>query len=196
MHKEASEESEQLAMRLEEQFNILIASFFIVFDDPEVISMGLSHLQTQCATIKHGVSTYDNSSHINVLEDRWRKSDFATFLLHIHLSQHDALLGLVNGQQMHAFRLSQRDGSSHRFPINGQVHTSSLVMRSSERLCKKRPHALFHLLRISPMAQNPTPGAVMRHALSFEMEELTQFLGAQFGPMSHSTTAILTRQFC
>src|SRR5947209_5788928 len=36
----------------------------------------------------------------------------------------------------------------------------------------------------------------MGHALSFEMEELTQFMPAQFGPMSHPTTAILTCQFC
>jgi len=45
------------------------------------------------------------------------------------------------------------------------------------------------------MAQYPAPGTVMRHALAFEMEELTQFTGAQLGPMTHPTTTILPCQF-
>jgi len=32
----------------------------------------------------------------------------------------------------------------------------------------------------------------MGHALAFELEELAQFLGAQFGPMSHATVTDLS----
>src|SRR5438552_10026766 len=141
-----------LAMRLEEVFNILTYCGFIVFDHPEVISMGLYHLQTQCATIKHGVSADDHSSQIKLFEYGWRKGDFATFLLHIHLSQHHALLGLVHGQQMHAFRSSQRDGSSHRFPINGELNTPPFARSSSESLCKKLANSLLHLMRLHAMS--------------------------------------------
>jgi len=45
------------------------------------------------------------------------------------------------------------------------------------------------------MAQDPAPGTIVRHFLSLEMEQVTQFTAPQFRPMGHATTAILTRQF-
>lgn len=48
-------------MRLEEQLNILIESIFILFDGPEIISMGLDDHLAECATIKHGIATDHNS---------------------------------------------------------------------------------------------------------------------------------------
>src|SRR2546426_4517540 len=45
------------------------------------------------------------------------------------------------------------------------------------------------------MPQDSAPGAIVWHFLSLEMEELTQFTVTQFRPMSHATTAILSRQF-
>jgi len=82
-----------------------------------------------------------------------------------------------------------------RFAINGQVDTAPLALSCSGGLCKKPANDLFHLVRLHAMSQNPAPRTVMRHALAFEMEELAQFMGAEFGPMSHSTASILPGSF-
>jgi len=72
------------------------------------------------------------------------------------------------------------------------VDTASLALSGFGGLCKKPPNDLFHLVWLDTLSENATPRTGVRHALSFEMEELTQFTCSQFGPMSHASAAILS----
>src|SRR5258708_23581686 len=157
--------------------------------------MRLDHVQTEGATIKHGISADHHAAQIDLLEQGGGKGNFAPFLLHIHVSQHDALLWMIESQQMHPFRFSQGDGSSQRLAIQGKLDASPFRTRRFERVSKKRSHALLYLVWLDSMSQNSTPRAGVWHARSFEMEQFTQFTCSQFGPVSHATAATFTRLF-
>src|SRR2546428_7517564 len=96
---------------------------------------------------------------------------------------------------MDATRFSQWDGSPQRFAIQCQLDPASL--RLGIALCshKKLTEEVFHLRWLHRMTQDPAPGTVVRHLLSLQMEELTQFTTAQFRPMGHASAAILACQF-
>src|SRR5258708_13553122 len=102
--------------------------------------MRLDHVQTEGATIKHGISADHHAAQIDLLEQGGGKGNFAPFLLHIHLSQHDALLWLIESQQMHPFRFSQGDGSSHPLPIQGKLTSSPCPPPLSARSTNTRSH--------------------------------------------------------
>src|SRR5947209_19253112 len=97
---------------------------------------------------------------------------------------------------MDAFRFPQRNGSTQCFAIYCQVNTASLTLSGSGGLSKKVPNDLFDFAGLHPMAENSAPRTVMGHALSFDVEEVTQFVAAQLSPMSHRATTILPSQFC
>src|SRR5438445_3535657 len=84
--------SSQLAMGLEEDFNILIEALFIFFDRPEIISMRLHDLQAEGTAIKHGISTDHHPAQIYLAQQCGSKRDFTPLVLDIHLSQHHTLL--------------------------------------------------------------------------------------------------------
>src|SRR5207249_4341165 len=91
-----------LAMRLEEDFNILIEALFIFFDRPEVIAMRLYDLRAEGTPIKHGIATDYHPAQIDLVQQSGSKDDFTALVLDIHLRQYHALLGQVNRQQMHS----------------------------------------------------------------------------------------------
>jgi hypothetical protein len=96
---------------------------------------------------------------------------------------------------MDTARFSERDGAPQRFAIECQLDAASLRLGIAVGRHKKLTDALFHLCWLYRMTQHPAPGTVMRHPLSLQMQELTQFTTAQFGPMSHATAALLACQF-
>ncbi len=70
----------------EEDFNLLIKAFFILFDRPEIISMGLHDLRAKRTTIKHGISADHHPAQIYVAQQLGSKGDFLPLVLNIHLS--------------------------------------------------------------------------------------------------------------
>src|SRR6266568_5031549 len=96
---------------------------------------------------------------------------------------------------MHPFCFPQWNGSSQRFAINAQLDNSTLGARR-DGLSKKRANDWFDFLWLCPMPQDTAPGTVVRHVFSSEIKELSEFMGSQFGPMSHAPTAILPCKFC
>ena len=96
---------------------------------------------------------------------------------------------------MDAARLAERDGPTPRFAIQCKLDAASL--RLGVALCghKKLTDELFHLRWLHCVTQDPAPGTVVRHPLSLQMEELTQFTTSQFRPIGHATEAHLPCQF-
>src|SRR5713101_3367310 len=90
---------------------------------------------------------------------------------------------------------SQGDRPPQGFAIQRQLQAASLALRPPDCPEKKLTEHVLHLCWLNRMTQDPAPGTVVRHALSLEVEESTQFMGAQFGPVCHRTTTILTSQF-
>src|SRR2546423_2166128 len=75
------------------------------------------------------------------------------------------------------------------------MQAASLGLRPLGCLEKELTEHLLHFCWLNRITQDPAPRTVVWHSLSLEVEELTQFMGTQFGPVSHRTTAILTCQF-
>src|SRR5438874_2613624 len=65
-----------LAMRLEEDFNILIEALFIFFDRPEIIPMRLHDLRVEGTAVKHGISTDHHPAQIDLTQQAGSKGYF------------------------------------------------------------------------------------------------------------------------
>ncbi len=97
------------------------------------------------------------------------------------------LHALKHGWPIDNFELLKTDEDG----LGGQRIQAELIQAVADIESLTAPH-LFHFVRIHALAENPTPGTVVRHPRSLEMEELAQFLCAEFSPMSHATTTILS----
>src|SRR6266702_1987172 len=96
---------------------------------------------------------------------------------------------------MDAARFSQRDRSPSRFAIQSKLNAASLRFSLSGCSHKKLAEDVFYCRWLHPMPQDSAPGAIVWHFLALKRKELTQFMAAQFRPVGHATTAILSCQF-
>ncbi len=96
---------------------------------------------------------------------------------------------------MNAVALSGRDGVAPRFAIQTPLDAAAFGPLGAFVVREELAQDLLDLLWTHRVAQHATPGALVRHRLSLQLEQATHFLLAQSCPMRHGTAAILPRQF-
>ncbi len=92
---------------------------------------------------------------------------------------------------MHSLAWAVRDSSSQGFAIQTEQTFARLGLGMAGRLGKGPAEHLLDFARINRLPQHVTPRTVMRHTFSFQRKELAQFLGTQFGPMSHDQATLI-----
>jgi hypothetical protein len=96
---------------------------------------------------------------------------------------------------VNAVTLPGGDGPPQGFAIQTHLDAASLGPLGWLLCGKELAHGLLDLLWTHRVAQHAAPGAVVRHRLPLQLEQVAQFLLAQSRPMRHRPAAILSGQF-